>query len=116
VRRFAEEQRRNTITLTPAAVIAIENYQWPGNVRELENCIKRAVIMADGVSIGADDLELKVESGESHLNLRQVRDEAERKAVNHALARADGNVSKAAEALGISRPTLYELLERFGLR
>jgi two-component system, NtrC family, response regulator len=116
VRRFAEEQRRNTITLTPAAVIAIENYQWPGNVRELENCIKRAVIMADGVSIGADDLDLKVEGGENHLNLRQVRDEAERKAVNHALARADGNVSKAAEALGVSRPTLYELLERFGLR
>ena len=116
VRRFAEEQRRNTMTLMPEAIAAIENYQWPGNVRELENCIKRAVIMADGVSISASDLDLKVGNSENHLNLRQVRDEAERKAVNHALARADGNVSKAAEALGISRPTLYELLERFGLR
>ena len=116
VRRFAEEQRRNTMTLMPEAIAAIENYQWPGNVRELENCIKRAVIMADGVSINASDLDLKVDSSENHLNLRQVRDEADRKAVNHALARADGNVSKAAEALGISRPTLYELLERFGLR
>jgi two-component system, NtrC family, response regulator len=116
VRRFAEEQRRNTITLMPEAITAIEDYQWPGNVRELENCIKRAVIMADGASISASDLDLKVENSENHLNLRQVRDEAERKAVNHALARADGNVSKAAEALGISRPTLYELLERFGLR
>lgn len=116
VRRFAEEQRRNTITLMPEAIAAIENYHWPGNVRELENCIKRAVIMADGVSINASDLDLKVDNSENHLNLRQVRDEAERKAVNHALARADGNVSKAAEALGISRPTLYELLERFGLR
>ena len=116
VRRFAEEQRRNTMTLMPEAIAAIENYQWPGNVRELENCIKRAVIMADGVSINASDLDLKVGNSENHLNLRQVRDEAERKAVNHALARADGNVSKAAEALGISRPTLYELLERFGLR
>ncbi len=116
VRRFAEEQRRNTITLMPEAIAAIENYPWPGNVRELENCIKRAVIMADGVSINASDLDLKVDNSENHLNLRQVRDEAERKAVNHALARADGNVSKAAETLGISRPTLYELLERFGLR
>ena len=116
VRRFAEEQRRNTMTLMPEAIAAIENYHWPGNVRELENCIKRAVIMVDGVSINASDLDLKVGNSENHLNLRQVRDEAERKAVNHALARADGNVSKAAEALGISRPTLYELLERFGLR
>jgi two-component system, NtrC family, response regulator len=116
VRRFTEEQHRNTITLTPEAIAGIEGYGWPGNVRELENCIKRAVIMADGVSISANDLDLKTDGSESHLNLRQVRDEAEKKAVNHALARADGNVSKAAEVLGISRPTLYELMERFGLR
>jgi two-component system, NtrC family, response regulator len=116
VRRFTEEQHRNTITLTPEAITAIEGYEWPGNVRELENCIKRAVIMADGVSISASDLDLKTDVSESHLNLRQVRDKAEKKAVNHALARADGNVSKAAEVLGISRPTLYELMERFGLR
>jgi two-component system, NtrC family, response regulator len=116
VRRFTEEQHRNTITLTPEAIAGIEGYGWPGNVRELENCIKRAVIMADGVSISASDLDLKTDVSESHLNLRQVRDEAEKKAVNHALARADGNVSKAAEVLGISRPTLYELMERFGLR
>ncbi len=116
VRRFAEEQHRNTITLTPEAITAIEGYEWPGNVRELENCIKRAVIMADGANISAGDLDLKNQGSESHLNLRQVRDEAEKKAVNHALARANGNVSKAAEVLGISRPTLYELMERFGLR
>jgi two-component system, NtrC family, response regulator len=116
VRRFTEEQHRNTITLSPEAIAAIEGYEWPGNVRELENCIKRAVIMADGASINASDLDLKTDGSESLLNLRQVRDEAEKKAVNHALARADGNVSKAAEALGISRPTLYELMERFGLR
>jgi two-component system, NtrC family, response regulator len=116
VRRFTEEQHRNTITLTQEAIAAIEAYGWPGNVRELENCIKRAVIMADGANISANDLDLKTDGSESHLNLRQVRDEAEKKAVNHALARADGNVSKAAEVLGISRPTLYELMERFGLR
>jgi len=116
VRRFSQEQHRNFITLTPDAIAAIEGYGWPGNVRELENCIKRAVIMADGASINANDLDLKTDGNESHLNLRQVRDEAEKKAVNHALARADGNVSKAAEVLGISRPTLYELMERFGLR
>ncbi len=120
VRRFAEEQARNTITLLPDAIAAIEAYEWPGNVRELENCIKRAVIMAEGVSISAVDLGLKVEPKvetlESSLNLRQVRDEAEKKAVKHALARVNGNLSKAAETLGISRPTLYELLDRFGLR
>ncbi len=116
VRRFAEEQARDIITLLPDAIAAIETYSWPGNVRELENCIKRAVIMAEGVSINAVDLGLKVELNESSLNLRKVRDEAEKKAVNHALARANGNLSKTAETLGISRPTLYELLARFGLR
>ncbi len=116
VRRFVEEQARDIITLLPDAIAAIETYSWPGNVRELENCIKRAVIMAEGVSINAVDLGLKVELNESSLNLRKVRDEAEKKAVNHALARANGNLSKTAETLGISRPTLYELLARFGLR
>ncbi len=116
VRRFVEEQARDIITLLPDAIAAIETYSWPGNVRELENCIKRAVIMAEGVSINAVDLGLKVEPNESSLNLRKVRDEAEKKAVNHAMARANGNLSKTAETLGISRPTLYELLARFGLR
>ena len=115
-RHFATEHRRGTISLLPDAIDAIEAYQWPGNVRELENCIKRAVILADGSVIKGADLNLQVEVGDDLLNLRQARDFAERQAVVRVLGRVNGNLSKAAELLGISRPTLYELLDRFGLR
>jgi two-component system NtrC family response regulator len=117
VRRFATEQRRGAMTLLPDAVDAIEAYGWPGNVRELENVIKRAVIMADNAKIGAADVGLVVKGPEEiSLNLRQVRDEAERAAVVRVLARVNGNLSKAAELLGVSRPTLYDLMDRFALR
>ena len=116
VKRFGDEYRRGTMTLLPDAIDAIEAYSWPGNVRELENCIKRAIIMADGTVIKGVDLNLKGTNPEATLNLRQVRDEAERQAVTQVLGRVNGNLSKAAELLGISRPTLYELLDRFGLR
>jgi two-component system NtrC family response regulator len=105
------------MTLLPDALDAIEAHQWPGNVRELENVIKRAVIMADGTRIGAADVGLAANDADgAMLNLRQVRDEAERHAIVHVLARVNGNLSKAAELLGVSRPTLYDLMERFGLR
>ena len=117
VRRFGAEQRRGNLTLLPDAVAAIESYAWPGNVRELENVIRRAVIMADGPGINAADIGLAPEMQEtSQLNLRQVRDEAEKHAVLRALSRVDGNLSKAADLLGVSRPTIYELIHRFGLK
>jgi two-component system NtrC family response regulator len=116
VRRFADEQRRSALTLLPDAVNAIEAHAWTGNVRELENCIKRAVIMAEGNVITSADLGLDYEIENPMLNLRQVRDIAEKQAVVRVLGRAGGNLSKAAEMLGISRPTLYELLDRFELR
>jgi two-component system NtrC family response regulator len=116
VRRFAVEQRRGTMTLAPDAVSAIESYAWPGNVRELENCVKRAVIMAEASSIQAADLGLQTAAEDEVFNLRQVRDEAEKQAILRVLGRVNGNVSRAAELLGVSRPTLYDLLERFGLR
>jgi len=117
VRRFATEQRRGTMTLLPDAIDAVEAHPWPGNVRELENVIKRAVIMADGAKISAADVGLAVKDDEATaFNLRQVRDEAERAAVVRVLARVNGNLSKAAELLGVSRPTLYDLMDRFGLR
>lgn len=116
VRRFSEEQRRGSLTLSPEAIDAIEAHPWTGNVREMENCVKRAVIMAEGTIIGPADLELNAEVRSEDLNLRQVRDSAEKQAVMRVLGRTDGNMSKAAEMLGISRPTLYELLDRFGLR
>jgi two-component system NtrC family response regulator len=117
VLKFAAEYRRPAMTLRPEALKAIENYPWPGNVRQLENVIKRAVIMAEGNAIGLGELDLPAEAdGEEALNLRAVRDAAERAAVLKAIARADGNLSKAAEWLGVSRPTLYDLMHRFGLK
>jgi two-component system NtrC family response regulator len=106
------------VTLRPDAVAAIESQPWSGNVRELENCMRRAVIMADGNKITAADLGFDpVATGDqSALNLRQVRDEAEKRAVITALGRANRNVVKAAEMLGVSRPTLYDLMRRFALK
>ncbi|NMG67209.1 PEP-CTERM-box response regulator transcription factor [Azoarcus indigens] len=117
VQRFAKENGRGTLHLAEDALAAIEAHPWPGNVRELENCLKRAVIMADENRVTADDLGLaSAEEDLEHLNLRHVRDEAERRAVVRALARTNGNIVKAAEVLGISRPSLYDLMNRFGLK
>jgi len=116
-KRFAAEQRRGAITLLPDAINAIESHGWPGNVRELENVIKRAVIMAEGSTVNAEDVGLALPTGEpSAVNLRQVRDEAEKNAVLRVLGKVNGNLSKAAELLGVSRPTLYDLMHRFGLK
>ncbi|KIN89742.1 PEP-CTERM-box response regulator transcription factor [Thauera sp. SWB20] len=117
VQRFAKENGRRAPMLTDDALSAIEAHRWPGNVRELENCIKRAVIMADGDCITAEDLGLAAGDEElSIFNLRQVREEAERAAVLKVIARTNGNIARAAEILGVSRPSLYDLLGRFGLK
>jgi two-component system NtrC family response regulator len=117
VRQHAAEQRRPAMTLSPEAIDAIAAHSWPGNVRELENVIKRAVIMADSTTITAQDIGLAIPDPDGvALNLRQVRDEAEKSAVISVLGRVNGNLSKAAELLGISRPTLYDLMHRFGLK
>ena len=118
VRRFSSEQNRGSMTLREDALRAIETHAWPGNVRELENCIKRAVIMADGNQITLDDVGLNEvqEDQEICLDLRLVREQAEKGVIIAALARSDGNVLKAAEILGVSRPTLYDLMHRYGLK
>jgi len=117
VRKIAAEQRRGSMSLLPDAIDSIDSHTWPGNVRELENVIKRAVIMSEGPTIAAQDLGLSPNNAEpAALNLRQVRDEAERSAVLKVLGRVNGNLSKAAELLGVSRPTLYDLMHRFGLK
>lgn len=118
VHKFADEQKRGNMTLCEEAVHAIEAHQWPGNVRELENCIKRAVIMADGSRITRDDIGLDTENpGEvEFIDLRKVRDEAERQAIVTALGRTNGNLLRTSEILGISRPTLYDLMHRLGLK
>jgi two-component system NtrC family response regulator len=115
--KFAVQLKRPIKGFTPQAIEAIEAYDWPGNVRELENRVKRAVIMADGTQISLEDLELSGRA-EDHapepFNLREVRERAESEAIVRALARADGNVSKAAELLGVTRPTLYNLMKKYG--
>lgn len=117
VQRFAAELNRGSMALRPDAVEAIEAHNWPGNVRELENCIKRAVIMADGNRISSADVGLApAETEMETLNLRRVKEEAEKRAVIRVLGRVDGNVVRAAEILGVSRPTLYDLMHRFGLK
>ena len=117
-KRFASEQKRGSLSLGESALRAIEAYRWPGNIRELENCLKRATIMADGSQITAEDLSLagSADEAEASLDLRTVRETAERKAVIAALARANSNVLKAAELLGVSRPTLYDLMHRLGMK
>ena len=118
-KRFAQERNRRNLSLSDDALRAIEAHSWPGNIRELENCIKRATIMAEGSQVTADDLGLPASMDsavEQSLDLRAVRDEAERKAVIAAVARSNGNLLRAAELLGISRPTLYDLMHRLGLK
>ena len=115
--KFSRQEGRSILGFKQDALHAMEAYAWPGNVREMENYIKRAVIMTDGSQIGAEDLGLSVPAGEPEpVNLREVRDEAERKAIVKALSRADGNIRAAAELLGVSRPTLYDLVDRHGLK
>ena len=114
--KYGELQKRAINGFSVDAVHAIEAYSWPGNVRELENKIKGAVIMADGKMVTAADLGLqRGDEDVESLNLREVRQVAETKAIRVALTKSYGNISKAAELLGITRPTLYDLLNKYGL-
>ena len=119
LRRYAEENKRPALRLGEEAVQAIEAHGWPGNIRELENRLKRAAIMADGNLINRSDLDLGADSNPSpasDLDLRQARDEAERNTILAALGRVNGNVVRAAELLGVSRPTLYDLMHRLSIK
>jgi two-component system NtrC family response regulator len=115
--KFCAQEKRASLSFSQDALAAIEIHPWPGNVREMENCIKRAVIMADGPIITAEDLGLQTSSASAEpINLRQIRDKAESDALMKALARVNGNVVKAAELLGVSRPTIYDLMNRHGIK
>lgn len=116
--RFAREMNPSVKGFAPDALAAIDAWPWPGNVRELENRVKRAVIMADGKLIAAEDLDLTggTEDDAQALNLKSAREAADRKVIRHALARSEGNISNTAKLLGISRPTLYDLLKQYDLQ
>ena len=116
LRRFASEQGKALRGFSTDALAAIESYRWPGNVRELENKVKTAVVMSDGPMVTAADLGLQDGGSELLLNLKEVRACAERRAVQQAVALAGGNISRASELLGITRPTLYDLMGKLGLR
>jgi two-component system NtrC family response regulator len=115
--KAARQHGRRITSFSLDAQNAIENYAWPGNVREMENKIKGAVIMAEGKQVTAADLGLAdSDTSSPNLNLREVRREAETRAIRRALASADDNVSQAAKLLGITRPTLYDLMQKYGLQ
>jgi two-component system NtrC family response regulator len=122
LRRFADEQHRGAMAFSAEALGAIEAHAWPGNVRELLSKVRRAVIMAEGSRISCEDLGLPgLQDGpsgdaEKSLDLRTVRERAERQAVVAALARTNGNLVKASDLLGISRPTLYDLMHRLAIK
>jgi two-component system NtrC family response regulator len=117
VSKFAREMNPTIKGMTTGALAAIDAWNWPGNVRELENRIKRAVIMAEGAFVKADDLDLgEGNADDLQLNLKAAREAADRKAITRAVARTEGNISNAAKLLGISRPTLYDLMKQYDLQ
>jgi two-component system NtrC family response regulator len=110
--RFAKQESRAFKGFSEDAHDAIDSYAWPGNVREMENRIKAAVIMAEGKLVTAEDLGLAADAPGGSLNLREARQQAEARAIREAMIRAGGNISRAAELLGVTRPTLYDLIEK----
>ncbi|MDX1817440.1 PEP-CTERM-box response regulator transcription factor [Marinobacter koreensis] len=115
LKTLGKQMDRTNLAFTEEAISAINSYSWPGNVREMINKVKRATIMADGKRVTAEDLELS--SGEAlnggHINLRQVREQAERQAILQALQSSSFNMAQAARLLGVTRPTLYNLTDKY---
>jgi two-component system, NtrC family, response regulator len=121
--QWRREYKTSPLDFSPQAIAAMEAYDWPGNVRELESRVKRGIILAEGGQISADDLELggtinpmTAAMGPSLQTLKAAREEAERSAVIRAMGASNQNISDAANVLGITRPTLYTLLEKLGIK
>jgi len=116
--RYARDLNPQVKGFAADGLAAIDAWSWPGNVRELENRVKRAVILADGKLVSAADLDIgpQVEDADGTINLRAAREQADQQAIRRAMARADGNISSAARMLGVSRPTLYDLMKTYNLQ
>lgn len=114
--KHSSAMKLGTRSFAPDALDAIDAWHWPGNVRELENRVKRAAIMADGKLVVAADLDLPAPEHAGPVNLKAVREAADRRAIIQALSRTDGNISGTARLLGISRPTLYDLMKAYDLQ
>lgn len=116
LQRYCLENHCKEKRFSHDAASALETYDWPGNIREMENKIKRAVILSDGNNVTAEDLEIEANAEKSMpINLKAVREEAETTAIKRALTYTENNISEAAKLLGITRPTLYSLFEKYGL-
>ena len=118
LQRYARDMNPQVKGLAADALAALDAWHWPGNVRELENRMKRAVIMADGKYITAADLDLQGDGEDAPdvINLKTVREMADRTAIRRAIARTQGNISGAAKMLGVSRPTLYDLMKSYDIQ
>ncbi len=115
--QFGKEQGRSLRGFTKDALAAIEGHAWPGNVRELKNRMKRATIMTETKQVSAKDLELENNLGEAPVyNLREAREQVEHQTILRALSHAGGNISQAADLLGVTRPTMYDLIRKHDLK
>ncbi len=114
--RYAIESKKKIKGFSSQVIEALERYPWPGNVRELENRIKRAVIMSEGKKITLEDLEMQSVAGvKENILLKDAREHLEKELILKAIARNENNLTKAASDLGISRPTLYDLMQKLGI-
>jgi two-component system NtrC family response regulator len=116
LKKFSKEMNPSIKGFSTSALTAIDQSVWPGNVRELENRVKRAVIMTEGKFVSAEDLEFGEDGDALMLNLKAAREQADRKAIGRAISQTEGNISSAAKLLGISRPTLYDLIKQYELQ
>ena len=116
LQKFARELNKKVTGFTQPAINALMSHSWPGNIREMENRIKRAVIMAEGRKVSPDDLEINTFPSEQEPpTLKEAREQLERDLILDALARHKNNITRASEELGVSRPTLYELMSKLGI-
>lgn len=113
--KFSEQNNRSFLGFNDSARAAINDFEWPGNVRELENRIKRAVILAEGKRIGASDMDFAEAADTQSLNLKSAKEVIERELIQKALSIYNNNVTHAAEALGVSRPSLYKLIKKLDI-
>jgi two-component system NtrC family response regulator len=113
--RFAAQVNKPNLAFDQDAIRALNKHLWPGNVRELENCVRRAVIMSEGKRVTAKDLELNAAGQSNAVTLKEAREEVERKMLQQALKKHGGKIAPAAAELGLSRPTIYELMEKLGI-
>jgi len=114
--KYSEKHNKDLRGFSADALSAVSSYDWPGNIRELENKINRAVVMADGKQVTAEDLELEdIEAQDMPFNLKEVREAAESEVIRRAINYSNGNISKTADLLGVTRPTLYSLMNKYGI-